>query len=732
MIALAAAVLIALVGGGAAAQTVALRSGDHDGYARLVLEFPGERPGWRLTRAGEGYALIFDAEELEIDASEVFRLIGRDRISSVTQSGPGEPLMIGIACDCHAEAFDFRTGAVVIDVRDGSPPVGSPFEGATGEAQAAGRMNESPPGLSLLAGGTVEASAVLPFQWENATDPAIGSRVPPNMSGATEGSGTDSDGPSPVPANRDRATIEAIAGELGRASSQGLIDLPLTLSPTADPESPAGQGPRKTSAPGAANNLRVMTGIDRDFGALGPDRPQRASEPRCLPDSAVSVARWGDEARLGEEIARYRAAAVDARDAPDPTAVRALARHYVFLTFGAESRLAVESLPERLPDADLLRTLADVMDGEQPTAANPLAGQSDCTSEVALWALLASPEPSLEVPATATIMTTFSGLPVHLRRHLAPRLAAALDGAGQPDAAVSVLNAATRAGGDAGASVALAAALRENDTTLAENNLRSLRASNPLEASQAVLALLERDLATGGPIDAAILEDAAAFAFELRDDPVGQALAKARIRGLAVNGAFIDALAALRQLSGPVVAETEPATHWGLLLGTAAARADDGEFLTVSFALAREGLAAEVPADARRAAAARLIGLGLDDMASLYLTPGDEGDPGVRLARANRALTTGNAAAALAQADGLEIVGGDLIEAEALSASGAHGAAADAFAQLGDQLRSEAESLRARDWKQVLPSASRDAGQLLGEAEMLRRNLGALLERHQP
>ncbi len=731
MIALATAFLLALMGGGAAAQTVAVRSGDHDGYARLVLEFPGQRPGWRLGRAGEGYALAFDAEGLDIDASDVFRLIGRDRISSVTQSGPGAPLIIGIACDCHADAFDFRAGAVVIDVRDGPPPVGSPFEVPLAETQASGRTHEDPPDLSVLARGTSEAAAVLPFLWQSATDTARGTPVRPYASGADPGSVPGDDGVSPFPSIRDTATVEAIAGELGRASSQGLIDLPLTFSQTADPESPGEREP-EAPVPGASGNLRVVTGIDLDFGALGPDRPQQATEPRCLPDGAVSVALWGDETRLGEEIARYRATTVDARDAPDPSAVRALARHYVFLTFGAEARLALDILPAQLPDADLLGSLADVMDDVRPTPGNPLSGQSDCTSQVALWALLASPDPSLETPATATIVTTFSGLPLHLRRHLAPRLAAALDATGQSDAALSVLNAATRAGGDVDSGVLLAAALRENDPNLAENDLRSLRSSDPINASQAVLALLDRDLAAGGPVDAEALEDAAAFAFELRDDPIGRALAAARFRGLIMNGVFLDALAELKDPSGPETTDEELATQAGDLLGAATDRAGDVDFLAVSFALWRDGHAQVMNADVRRVAAARLIGLGLDDLASHYLLSEDAYDPVIRLARAQRALAVGDSASALAQAEGLDMFGSDWIEAEALSASGEHDEAADAFARLGDTIRSEAESLRARDWEQAGPPPAREAAQLLGDAELLRSNLSALLGRHQP
>jgi hypothetical protein len=199
-----------------------------------------------------------------------------------------------------------------------------------------------------------------------------------------------------------------------------------------------------------------------------------------------------------------------------------------------------------------------------------------------------------------------------------------------------------------------------------------------------------------------------------------------------MNGVFLDALAELKDPSGPETTDEELATQAGDLLGAATDRAGDIDFLAVSFALWRDGHAQVMNADVRRVAAARLIGLGLDDLASHYLLSEDAYDPVIRLARAQRALAVGDSASALAQAEGLDMFGSDWIEAEALSASGEHDEAADAFARLGDTIRSEAESLRARDWEQAGPPPTREAAQLLGDAELLRSNLSALLGRHQP
>jgi hypothetical protein len=156
------------------------------------------------------------------------------------------------------------------------------------------------------------------------------------------------------------------------------------------------------------------------------------------------------------------------------------------------------------------------------------------------------------------------------------------------------------------------------------------------------------------------------------------------------------------------------------------------ELLAVASALSRYEPITGIPGETRRAVASRLISLGFDDIAGRWLLPEDESDPRVRLARATRALDRGEAATALAAVESLDAGGAAWIRAEALSASGEHSAAADAFARLGDPLRSEAETLRARGWLEQTQAASRDPAELLERAESLRLGLGALLERHEP
>ena len=462
-----------------------------------------------------------------------------------------------------------------------------------------------------------------------------------------------------------------------------------------------------------------------------PDRLVQQTEPACLPDRLVSVQSWGDEYRLGQELGDYHGAILDARDRPDPQAVRQLARHYVFLTFGAEARGLLTAFPDDSPDTAVLRSLADVMDERAVRADGPLVGQSGCNSQVALWAFLASPDPSAETPATAAIVTTFSGLPLHLRRHLAPRLARAFDAVGEAEAARAVLATVTRAPGPHGAAVVLAAAVRNPNDPSSDGGLRPLLDSDPADAAAAALALIELDRADGGPVDPGVLEDAAAFAFELRDLPIGQALAAERVRGLTANGQLREALQDLAALAARDGAQ-DPVPDLAAGLLARSADASDVDVIAVTSALMRLVPPQSLPAEARLPVVARLIDLAIFDLADAYVAAQEDADPRIRMARARHALSMGAASEALALVAGLDADGAALIEAEALSSLGNHRAAADAFARLGDQARSEAEALITREVPQTETPLPREPLTLLGEAEDLRLGLEALLARQRP
>lgn len=71
-----------------AAPAAVLRSGEHPGFTRIVLDgLPG--PDWTLGRTGTGYALRLGLSAKAIDLSGAFRTIGRQRITGISATEDG-------------------------------------------------------------------------------------------------------------------------------------------------------------------------------------------------------------------------------------------------------------------------------------------------------------------------------------------------------------------------------------------------------------------------------------------------------------------------------------------------------------------------------------------------------------------------------------------------------------------------------------------------------------------
>ena len=76
----------------AIAEPVVLRSGEHDGFSRLVLPI-GEATAWSLKQSGRRATLTLNRPRIEFDTSRVFDRIPRKRLVALGQDGPAGALV---------------------------------------------------------------------------------------------------------------------------------------------------------------------------------------------------------------------------------------------------------------------------------------------------------------------------------------------------------------------------------------------------------------------------------------------------------------------------------------------------------------------------------------------------------------------------------------------------------------------------------------------------------------
>ena len=382
-------------------------------------------------------------------------------------------------------------------------------------------------------------------------------------------------------------------------------------------------------------------------------------------------------------------------DKPDPAAVAALARLYLYLGFGAEARAVLKTFAVDLPDAPTLRALAAIMDDERPDLMRPLAGLAACDGAAAMWSALARPAPDAGDPVkVAAVLRTFSALPLHLRRALGPRLSQVFLARGDTDTAGGLRDAITRAPGDPGAAVELLDArldLARGNLAHAEKVTREVAAEAGPQSPEATVLNVETRIARGAAVDGATIEAVAALAHEHRNTALGHDLARAHLLALASAGDYDTAFAELAVLLPVAGAETAGvAPLWKML-------AEKGP----DEALLHNGLvppAETVAPGLRLAIADRLIGLGFDKAAEAWVSDGagPRADAQLRLARA--ALGRRDATAALDALTGQQGPVAERLRARAYALSGAHDKAAEAYGRIGAVNRQAQEAWRAADW----------------------------------
>ena len=698
-------ILVALaIPGLASAQTARVKAGDHPGFTRLVVDLPA-RADWQLGRTPGGYELRLEGGAVPYDLTKVFRVITKDRLASVWADPETGNLQIGVACACHAVPFAFRPDIIVIDLRDGPPEAGSPFElGLDGRSQPAltaqvvpplrprpAPDRPDPPGDSAILPATTRPAPRQATPDENATAEAgmAPAPFPPGMVPQVQ----NSTPAVPFGLSREQTPTPGVQGmrlellqELGRAATAGVIDVD-------DPSFPADQpgslmiGPdTEATAHMAIEGIPGIEAAPVNTGdpALTPDGGA------CLPDSDLDIAAWGDDRAFVVQMTEARANLVGEFDRPDPEALARLVRLNLFFGFGAEARNVLAGFGTDFPEAPLWTAMAHILDDQAAPSGSPFAGQIDCTGSVALWATLAEPilKPG-QGPDAQSVALAFSSLPLHLRRHLGAPLAEKMLSIGDISTAQMIRDAIWRAPGAAGpAAEILEAQLDRERGNLqdAAKTLGTLHKAGGPTAPLALIDLVDTQLEMGQSVDKATIVELGAHLHENQGTELQAPLVRAEMLALASTGDFD---AAFSRIPRADAADVEGL--WAMLAG----KGQDSALLTYAV-LPQDSPVPPLDNALRKSIADRLLGLGFADEALRWLPDATDASTAESLARAE--LRRGDARTALRGIAGLDGPEINRLRAEALEKLGDQAAAARAFAAAGDPQAEAAALWRAQDW----------------------------------
>lgn len=691
----------------AQAETVALRSGEHEGFTRIVIDAEPD-VDWALGRGEGGYVLRLADAGLSFDTSGVYRAITRDRIANLAAPpGRGE-LHLAVTCACHAAAFRTQAGGIVIDIRNGPPDPLAPFEAALpplaqqAEGKAAPQhradsASTADPAALLTAAGAVRSEDTVPTlpQSGGATARSIlPSRILPLGLGGLTVAAPDNGGQAQLPdqalasADRVAAAQSVLLDQFARAAAQGLIDVDDhsgLIRPAAEATQAAPASPPPPDLPlpdDTGDRVRIDTSLDRALAATAPPRPVTDEGEVCPDEQLFALQEWADDRPAALQIAQGRSTLVGEFDRPDPVAVLALARLYLSLSFGAEAAAVLQEFGDAATGAaPILTGMAQVMDGDAGRHSGGFAQWADCANAVAIWSMLSGSRRVGEAGRKAALRT-FALYPPAVQAQVGTRLSRAFLDAGDDEGARVIANTLARIGPQADPArnvVTLAIGVADGGPPDESRAAVDLALSNDPLAPDATLSLIRARLVAGVPVTEALASHAESLAFSMHGDAAGDNLAGAAALGFASAGVFAKGQEIFRSLQDRLGAPALVAdlSDYALML---AGDADDATFLRVVFGTSDMFETVPLRAEAWQALAQRLSSLGFHDAAADLAAAHDPASARQHLVQAH--LQRGDATAARAA-----VAPGDppALQAQVSTMAGDYAAAVATLAQSGQR-----------------------------------------------
>ncbi len=639
MIRLLTLVLFA-IGTGVSAQSLRVRSGEHDGYTRLVVQVPAGTE-WALDQGPNGAQLRVAIDNVSFDTTSVFNRLSGGRLQSLGQSEPGAALDMTFGCECVATAFLHRQTMVVIDIGPGKPPPASdtptPFASPSVEKKSAAETAFAEVPAAAL------ALPLLDLDQRDFEQQLI----------------------SRILQSADREVIDLHLAGVGRRHST-------EFGPLRSSEQPI-------------SNLRVSSVLDDVSGLAHLAIPQIDDKPECITDSELAFDAWSGTGPFSMGVADLRIGLFQEFDRLDQALAMDLAKLYTYFGFGAEALQALSLQSDSTSEQSRLAIIASVMDNLPTPTPNPFEELQRCEGSAGLWALLSTGELDSDADVKA-IERSFGRLPQHLRQNLGPDLAEILVSANHLEASRRVLRAVERVLEVKPADITLTKAKiadAQGDTDTAESLLGEVvsDSSAATEAPLALARLIEKRWSDRGAVSPKELDLIASYARELRKADLGPMMAQAHTLAMALSNDFAGAMDGLK--AAPKSREwhrTGDQVHQLL-----AERADDITFLRHVFAMTDKQRNA-LTLGTVVAAAERLVDLGFPAQAyALSNRPQDRGQKFDRAqVRARAALLNGRPHKALLEIEEDASDSAHELRAQAMEKAGDFEAAAHALREIGE------------------------------------------------
>ena len=508
-----------------------IRTGEHEGFTRIVIPL-SINAEWTVEHTDRTVMLRVASLNDGFDLRGAFKPISRERILDITNHPSGLDIQLG--CDCRVSAFMDQGRFVVLDIV--SPGITLPTKFVSLSSDA----------------GAVEARVAGPQRPPSTTRKNTASRQSPRLPSLSRTPLSDAEQASLD--NLQRHLAQAV----GSAATRGLLspasgvrrpqvdlgDLALPSASVPEPLEPVIILDPKT-------NMRITSSMDMVGSAQGLDAVQSVSGLTCPIDEDLDIAAWADDRPFQVQASELYRFLYGEFDQLDPSIALRLAKLYVHFGFGAEAQQVLALDSDLANENRILTDIAAIMENDVADAQSPLGSLLDCKTDAALWAVLsrAALDTSRSIDPQAALRA-LDRLPVHLRLFLAPSLSRRFLAHGDADAASAALRSLERLPGPLPSSAKLAQAKIAINQGRIESGTRALTdviKDNAEQSPEALIALVETQLAENRPLDPETARLIEAYAKELKASDLGRAMRRAHVLVLATSGQFDRAFDAMAE-----------------------------------------------------------------------------------------------------------------------------------------------------------------------------------------
>lgn len=655
-------------------EVIDIRSGEHEGFTRLVFNLETPNSAWEISGSGRSYVLKLDVQSPKYSAESVFERIPRTRLATLGTRDGDPSVTIGLMCECGVEAFAFGDRSIVIDIRtaEEAPVKATEFKkDPAPELVQPPKTTEQPVTVLRLSGRQRDAARQ---KWTGVDDFL--------------------DETARIRDNRNQL-VHAVA----RAASQGLVEpnidrstAPVVSNPV--PAVRAADALTQTPPPDP-ENIRTGTSYDTAFQAV---EQALSGGQNCVPDAFLDVGNWS-EGRPDKNTQESLASLFGEDGKVDEEAAFVQAQLLLHKTFGAEARQILDLLPPS-EEKKVLAGIADIMDSEKGAASRVFADQDDCSEKAIFWAFLAetiSPDEARE----QAILRAFSALPKHLRLHLGPRIAERFltlgNGATADTVSAMIDRVAEESDTEALYLKARIEAQERGQEKRAETALSEMVQQGERIAPEALIDLVELYDEQGITPSMDVVFLLEAFVLEHRRSELGPDLRRTYALSSALSGDFKRAFDVAQEVSD---LDGEPAAIAvrSQLLERLLESSDDAGI--VRFAIGYKlGVGLPLTREASLDLAERLHQMGFYDQSQALL----EAVPfhmteRERVLLARQALSEARPRQAIAELLGIESEDAQKLRADALAMAGEHVGAAMAYNDISMKDAATREAWLAEDW----------------------------------